>query len=121
MRRTFSDSALFGREKDQSLHGSLNAIMQSFGGMDLYPSVEEKAAHLLYFLVKNHSFVDGNKRIAATVFLRFAEKNKLIFDKEGNRRISDNALVAMTLLIAESDPKEKDVITAMLTNLIAGR
>ena len=121
MRRTFNDSALFGREKDQSLHGSLNAIMQSFGGMDLYPSVEEKAAHLLYFLVKNHSFVDGNKRIAATVFLRFAEKNKLIFDKEGNRRIADNALVAMTLLIAESDPKEKDVITAMLTNLIAGR
>ncbi len=121
MRTTFGDSALFGREKDQSLHGSLNAIMQSFGGMDLYPSVEEKAAHLLYFLVKNHSFVDGNKRIAATVFLRFAEKNKLIFDKEGNRRIADNALVAMTLLIAESDPKEKDVITAMLTNLIAGR
>lgn len=121
MRSTFGDSELFGREKDQSLHGSLNAIMQSFGGMDLYPSVEEKAAHLLYFLVKNHSFVDGNKRIAATVFLRFAEKNKLIFDKEGNRRIADNALVAMTLMIAESDPKEKNVITAMLTNLIAGR
>jgi prophage maintenance system killer protein len=121
MRITFGDSSLFGKEKDQSLHSSLSAVMQSFDGEDLYPSVEEKAAHLLYFLVKNHSFVDGNKRIAATVFLRFAEKNKLIFDKEGNRRIADNALVAMTLMIAESDPKEKNVITAMLTNLIAGK
>jgi len=121
MRIKFGDSAVFGREKDQSLHSSLNAVMQSFGGKDLYPSVEEKAAHLLYFLVKNHSFVDGNKRIAAAVFLRFGEKNKLIYDKEGNKRIADNALVAMTLMIAESKPKEKDVITAMLTNLIAGQ
>lgn len=120
MRIQFGDSAVFGREKDESLHSSLNAVMQGFGGKDLYPSVEEKAAHLLYFLVKNHSFVDGNKRIAAAVFLRFAEKNKLIFDKAGQKRIADNALVAMTLMIAESKPKEKDVITAMLTNLIAG-
>ncbi|MCP4601560.1 MAG: cytochrome C biogenesis protein CycH [Proteobacteria bacterium] len=121
MRLKFGDSDVFGMEKDKSLHSSLNAVMQSFGGKDLYPSVEEKAAHLLYFLVKNHSFVDGNKRIAAAVFLRFAEKNKLIYDKEGNKRIADNALVAMTLMIAESRPKEKDVITAMLTNLIVGR
>jgi prophage maintenance system killer protein len=121
MRIKFGDSAVFGREKDKSLHSSLNAVMQAFGGQDVYPSVEEKAAHLLYFLVKNHSFVDGNKRIAAAVFLRFAEKNKLIYDKEGNKRIADNALVAMTLMIAESNPKEKDVITAMLTNLISGR
>ena len=121
MRIKFGDSAVFGREKDESLHSSLNAVMQAFGGQDVYPSVEEKAAHLLYFLVKNHSFVDGNKRIAAAVFLRFAEKNKLIYDKEGNKRIADNALVAMTLMIAESKPKEKDVITAMLTNLISGR
>ncbi|MCP4665077.1 MAG: cytochrome C biogenesis protein CycH [Deltaproteobacteria bacterium] len=121
MRLKFGDSALFGKEKDKSLHSSLNAVMQSFDGKDLYPSVEEKAAHLLYFLVKNHSFVDGNKRIAAAVFLRFAEKNKLIYDKEGNKRIADNALVAMTLLIAESKANEKDVITAMLTNLIVGR
>ncbi len=120
MRQKFGDSAVFGREKDESLHSSLNAIMQSFGGQDVYPSVEEKAAHLLYFLVKNHSFVDGNKRIAAAVFLRFADKNKLLYDKEGNKRIANNALVAMTLMIAESRPQEKQVITAMLTNLIGG-
>ncbi len=120
MRQKFGDSAVFGREKDQSLHSSLNAVMQGFDGKDVYPSVEEKAAHLLYFLVKNHSFVDGNKRIAAAVFLRFAEKNQLLHDKEGNKRIADNALVAMTLMIAESRPQEKDVITAMLTNLIGG-
>ena len=120
MRIKFGDSAVFGKEKDESLHSSLNAIMQSFDGKDVYPSVEEKAAHLLYFLVKNHSFVDGNKRIAAAVFLRFAEKNKLIYDKEGHKRIADNALVAMTLMIAESRPQEKEVIAAMLTNLIGG-
>ena len=120
MRWTFGDSAVFGKEKDQSLHSSLNAVMQSFNGKDLYPSVEEKAAHLLYFLVKNHSFVDGNKRIAAAVFLRFADKNKLLYNKEGNQRIADNALVAMTLMIAESRPQEKAVIAAMLTNLIGG-
>ena len=121
MRDRFGNSAVFGREKDESLHSSLNAVMQGFGGKDLYPSVEEKAAHLLYFLVKNHSFVDGNKRIAAAVFLRFAEKNRLLFDSEGRKRIADNALVAMTLMIAESKPKEKSVITAMLANLIAGK
>jgi len=121
MRLKFGSSAVFGKEKDQSLHSSLNAVMQGFGGKDLYPSVEEKAAHLLYFMVKNHSFVDGNKRIAAAVFLRFAEKNGLIYDKQGNRRIADNALVAMTLMIAESRPQEKDVITVMVTNLIAGK
>ena len=121
MRDHFGDSAVFGREKDESLHSSLNAVMQGFNGKDLYPSVEEKAAHLLYFLVKNHSFVDGNKRIAAAVFLRFAEKNRLIYDDNGQKRIADNALVAMTLMIAESKPKEKDVIAAMVTNLIAGK
>ena len=118
MRQKFGDSAVFGKEKDESLHSSLNAVMQSFNGKDVYPSVEEKAAHLLYFLVKNHSFVDGNKRIAAAVFLRFSDKNKLLYDKEGNKRIADNALVAMTLMIAESRPQENEVITAMLTNLI---
>jgi len=121
MRIKFGDSPVFGREKDKSLHGSLNAVMQSFGEKELYPSIEEKAAHLLYFLVKNHSFVDGNKRIAAAVFLRFAEKNNLIYDKDGNKRVANNALVAMTLMVAESKPKEKDVITAMLANLIAGK
>lgn len=120
MRQKFGDSAVFGREKDESLHSSLNAVMQSFDGKDVYPSVEEKAAHLLYFLVKNHSFVDGNKRIAAAVFLRFAEKNRLLYHKDNHKRIADNALVAMTLMIAESRPQEKEVITAMLTNLIGG-
>ena len=120
MRQKFGASAVFGKEKDQSLHSSLNAVLQSFDGKDVYPSVEEKAAHLLYFMVKNHSFVDGNKRIAAAVFLRFADKNGLLRDREGGKRIADNALVAMTLMIAESRPQEKVVITAMLTNLIGG-
>ena len=119
MRQKFEASAVFGKEKDQSLHSSLNAVLQSFGGKDVYPSVEEKAAHLLYFMVKNHSFVDGNKRIAAAVFLRFADKNGLLRDREGGKRIADNALVAMTLMIAESRAQEKAVITAMLTNLIS--
>ncbi|MEI7901329.1 MAG: virulence protein RhuM/Fic/DOC family protein [bacterium] len=118
MRQRFGDSDVFGKEKDQSLHSSLNAVMQSFDGKDVYPSVEEKAAHLLYFMVKNHSFVDGNKRIAAAVFLRFADKNGLLRDREGGKRIADNALVAMTLMIAESRAQEKAVITAVLTNLI---
>ncbi len=121
MRITFGDSKVFGREKDKSLSSSLHTIMQSFDGKDLYPSVEEKAANLLYFLVKNHSFVDGNKRIAAAVFLRFADKNKLIYDRNGHKRVADNALVAMTLMIAESKPKEREVITAMVTNLIVGK
>jgi prophage maintenance system killer protein len=95
-------------------------IVQSFDGKDVYSSVEEKAAHLLYFMVKNHSFVDGNKRIAAAVFLRFADKNGMLRDREGGKRIADNALVAMTLMIAESRAQEKAVITAMLTNLIGG-
>ena len=118
MRQKFGASDVFGKEKDESLHSSLNAVMQSFDGNDVYPSVEEKAAHLLYFLVKNHSFVDGNKRIAAAVFLRFADKNSLLRNRDGGKRIADNALVAMTLMIAESRPQEKAVITAMLTNLI---
>lgn len=121
MCKLFGDSTVFGVEMNESLDSSLNAIMQTFDGRDLYPSVEEKAANLLYFMVKNHSFLDGNKRIAAVVFLRFAEKNRLIYDNEGNKRIADNALVAMTLMIAESRTNEKDVITAMLTNLIAGK
>jgi prophage maintenance system killer protein len=120
MRQKFGSSAVFGKEKDQSLHSSLNAVLQSFDGKDVYPSVEEKAANLLYFLVKNHSFVDGNKRIAAAVFLRFADKNGLLRDRENGKRIADNALVAMTLMIAESRAQEKAVITAMLTNLIGG-
>ncbi|MCL1920014.1 MAG: virulence protein RhuM/Fic/DOC family protein [Kiritimatiellaeota bacterium] len=119
MREKFGGSELFGREKDNSLQGSLAAVMQSFGGQDVYPSKEEKAAHLLYFLVKNHSFVDGNKRIAATLFLWFLEKNRLMFREDGTRRIAENALVAITLMIAESKPAEKETICQLVTHLIA--
>jgi prophage maintenance system killer protein len=118
LRRKFGGSDLFGREKDQSLAGSLGAVMQSFGGSDLYPSRQEKAAHLLYFLVKNHPFVDGNKRIAAALFLWFMEKNGILYRADGTRHIADNALVAITLMIAESDPQQKDILTKMVVNLI---
>jgi len=121
LREKFGASSLFGLEKDESLHSSLNAIMQTFDGRDVYPSLEEKAAHLLYFLVKNHSFVDGNKRIAAALFLWFMEKNAMLRREDGTRRIADNALVAMTLLIAVSQPAEKPIIINMVVNLINGR
>ncbi|MEW5844627.1 MAG: virulence protein RhuM/Fic/DOC family protein [Bacteroidota bacterium] len=109
---------LFGKEKDQSFHSSIKTIYQTFNGTDLYPSVEEKAAHLLYFIVKNHSFVDGNKRIAAILFLYFLEKNNLLYDDYGNKRIADNALVAITLMIAISMPEEKDLLIKVIVNLI---
>lgn len=119
MREKFGGSELFGREKDNSLQSSLAAVMQSFGGADVYPSKEEKAAHILYFLVKNHSFVDGNKRIAAALFLWFLQKNGLMFREDGIRRIAENALVAITLMIAESKPSEKETICQLVTHLIA--
>jgi len=109
---------LFGKEKDQSFHSSIETIYQTFNGADLYPSVEEKAAHLLYFIVKNHSFVDGNKRIAAMLFLYFLDRNNLLYDISGNKRIADNALVAITLLIAISKPEEKDLLIKVIVNLI---
>lgn len=118
LRRKFGGSDLFGREKDQSLRGSLGAVMQSFDCKDLYPSLEEKAAHLLYFLVKNHSFVDGNKRIGAALFLWFMEKNGILYRADGSRHIADNALVAITLMIAESNPNQKDILTKVVVNLI---
>jgi death-on-curing family protein len=92
--------------------------MQTFGGQDLYPSLEEKAAHLLYFLVKNHSFVDGNKRIAAALFLWFLERNSVLTNATGAHLISDAALVAMTLMIAESHPEEKDVLVRIVMHLL---
>jgi len=95
--------------------------MQTFDGKDLYPSYEEKAVHLLYFLVKNHSFVDGNKRIAAALFLWFMEKNGLLYKANGVKRIEDTALVAIALLIAESAPRERDAIIRIILNLIAKR
>jgi prophage maintenance system killer protein len=116
-----TDSALFGREKDDSFKSSLGAIYQTFDRKELYPSIEEKAAHLLYFVVKNHSFVDGNKRIAASLFLWFLDANGILYRQDGGKRIGDNALVALTLMIAESRPEEKDVMTKVIVNLINRR
>ena len=118
LRERFGGSALFGREKDDSLHSSLSTIMQTFGGQELYSTLEEKAAHLLYFLVKNHPFVDGNKRIAATLFLWFLERNGVLVNAGGERLISDTALVATTLMIAESRPDEKDVLVRIVMHLL---
>jgi len=111
-------STLFGLEKDQSFSGSIGAIYQTFNGKDLYPSIEEKAAHLLYFVVKNHSFIDGNKRIAASLFLWFLNENDILYNEDGGKRLADNALVALTLLIAESRAEEKDTMTKVVVNLI---
>jgi len=111
-------SNLFGKEKDQSFKGTIGAIYQTFGKKELYASIEEKAAHLLYFIIKNHSFVDGNKRIAAALFLWFLEMNNYLYSKNGRKRIADNALVALCLLIADSNPKEKEIIVKVVINLI---
>ncbi|SEF46531.1 virulence protein RhuM/Fic/DOC family protein [Nitrosomonas ureae] len=113
-------SGLFGNEKDDSFKSSLETIYQTFGGKELYPSIEEKAANLLYFIVKNHSFSDGNKRIAAALFVWFLARHDYLFNAEGEKRIADNALVAFTLLIAESKPEEKDTIVKVIINLING-
>ena len=110
---------LFGVEKDQSFKGSLAAIYQSFGETDLYPSIEEKAAHLLYFVVKNHSFSDGNKRIAAAIFLHFLRRNNMLYEISGEKSMADSTLIAITLMIAESRPQEKDIIVKIVANLIA--
>ena len=118
LRDKFGGSALFGREKDESFQSSVRTIYQSFGGEDLYPSPEEKAANLLYFIVKNHSFSDGNKRIAAFLFVWFLDKNHCLYKPDGSRRLADNALVALTLLIAESKPEDKDVMVKLVINLI---
>ncbi len=119
LKEKFGAPELFGKEKDNSLQGSLAAVMQTFEGHDLYPALEEKAAHLFYFLVKNHSFVDGNKRIAAALFLWFMEKNGLLYTHSGAKKIADTTLVAMTLMIAESNPKEMLMIVTMTINLIS--
>lgn len=118
LRVQFGGSALFGREKDASFQSSVRTIYQSFDGEDLYPSVEEKAANLLYFVVKNHSFSDGNKRIAAFLFVWFLDRNKCLYHPDGSRRLADNALVALTLLIAESKPEDKDTMVTLVVNLI---
>lgn len=118
LKNKFGGSTLFGNEKDDSFQGSLAAVYQSFGGQYLYPSVEEKAANLLYFVIKNHSFSDGNKRIAAFLFVWFLEKNNILYRTDGSKRIADNALVALTLMIAESKPEEKDIMIKVVVNLI---
>ncbi|MDP2683152.1 MAG: RhuM family protein [Deltaproteobacteria bacterium] len=119
MRNKFRDSALVGQEKDASFRSSIGTIYQTFGGKDVYPTVEEKAAHLLYFVTKNHSFVDGNKRIAAALFICFLQKNDLLIRADGSRRIDDNALVALTLMIAASKAADKDIMIKVLLNLLA--
>ena len=118
VKKKHGNSELFGREKDESFKSSIATIYQTFDGIDLYPSIEEKAANLLYFVTKNHSFTDGNKRIAALLFLYFMEKNRILYDNSGQKRIADNALVALTLMIAVSKPDEKDTIVKIIVNLI---
>jgi prophage maintenance system killer protein/phage regulator Rha-like protein len=118
LREKFGSGALFGNEKDQSFQSSINTIYQTFDSKDLYPSVEEKAAMLLYLVVKNHSFSDGNKRIAAFLFLWFLEKNAILYKANGSRLIENNALVALTLMIAESRAEEKDTMVKVVVNLI---
>ncbi len=117
-KKAYANSDLFGNEKDDSFKSSISTIYQTFDGLDLYPSIEEKAANLLYFVTKNHSFSDGNKRIAAFLFLYFMERNGILFDKNENKRLADNTLVALTLMIAVSKPEEKDIMTKVIVNLI---
>lgn len=109
---------LFGLEKDNGFKSALATIYQTFDGKELYPSIEEKASSLLYFIVKNHAFSDGNKRIAAAIFIYFLAANAILYRPDGSKRLADNALVALTLLIAESRPEEKDIIVKVVVNLI---
>ena len=118
LREKFGGSVLFGNEKDESFKSSIGQIYQTFGGEELYPSVEEKAAMLLYLVTKNHSFSDGNKRIAATLFLWFLNNNHILYHPDGSKRIADSTLVALTLMIAESRTEEKDVMVKVVVNLI---
>ncbi len=117
MRRDF-DSDVFGKPKDQSFEGSVRQIYQCFDNRELYPSIEHKAAMLLYLVVKNHSFVDGNKRIAAALFLYFLDRNKLLFQSDGRQRISNEGLAALTLLIAVSKPEEKDIMVQIVITIL---
>lgn len=119
MKQNFKDSVLFGQEKDNSFKGSIDSIYQTFDGNDVYQTIEGKAAHLLYFVTKNHSFVDGNKRIAAALFVCFLQKNGILLRKGGTKRIDDNALVALTLMIAVSQPREKESMITVILNLLA--
>lgn len=118
LKEKFGESKLFANEKDNSFKSSIGQIYQTFGGVELYPSIEEKAAMLLYLVTKNHSFSDGNKRIAAMLFLWFMERNGILYRTDGSKRIADNTLVALTLMIAESRTEEKDIMVKVVVNLI---
>lgn len=118
LKEKFGGSQWFAHEKDDSFKSSIGQIYQTFGGQELYPSVEEKAAMLLYLVTKNHSFSDGNKRIAATLFLWFMSGNGILYNPDGSKRIADNTLVALTLMIAESRTEEKDIMVKVVVNLI---
>ncbi len=120
LRECFGGSTVFGVEKDKGLEGALGAIAQTFDGEELYPGLEEKAAHLLYFIVKNHAFADGNKRIAAALFLWYLERNGILLGDGGAPRISNGTLVALTLMIAESRPAEKDLLIRIVMHLLVG-
>ena len=113
------ESDLFGTEKDDSFKGSIGNIYQSFAGEEVYPTLQEKAANLLYFVTKNHSFWDGNKRIAATMFLYFLDRNGILYDEEGDKRLDDHTLVALTIMIAESRPEEKEMMISVIMNCIS--
>ena len=113
------ESDLFGHEKDDSFKGSIGNIYQSFGGQEIYPTLEEKAANLLYFVTKNHSFSDGNKRIAASLFLHFLDKNGVLFHDDGEKLIDDHTLAALTIMVAESRPAEKETMVSVIMNCIA--
>ena len=114
-----NESALFGQEKDDSFKGSIGNIYQSFGGQEVYPTLEEKAANLLYFVTKNHSFLDGNKRIAATMFLYFLDRNGMLYGADGSKTLDDHTLVALTIMIAESRPEEKEMMVSVIMNCIS--
>lgn len=118
LRIKFGGSTLFGNEKDQSFKSSIAVIDQTFDNDELYPTIEEKAANLLYLVVKNHSFTDGNKRIAAWLFVWYLDKNNFLYNEDGSKKIANNALVALTLMIAESSPSEKEILISVITNII---
>lgn len=114
-----NESELFGAEKDDSFKGSIGNIYQSFAGVEIYPSLQEKAANLLYLVTKNHSFLDGNKRIAAMMFLYFLDRNGILYDENGEKRLDDHTLVALTIMIAESRPEEKEMMISVIMNCIS--
>ena len=118
LKKKFGGSDLFGKEKDNSFKGTIGTLYQTFNKKELYPSIEEKAAMLLYLTIKNHSFIDGNKRIAAALFLMYLDKNRYLYRNNGEKRLADNALVALCLMIAESNPREMDTMVKVVINLI---